>query len=63
VACGLPSLLPIELDSSTEDKEDDATREARHLAMARHNSLTTVVTNVWEKADHALDAGEEEGRD
>jgi hypothetical protein len=45
---------------SLNKEKDDAAREKHHLMMARRNSLTTVVTNVWEKAKHARDAGEEE---
>jgi hypothetical protein len=60
---GIPSLPPIKLDSSPDKKEDDAVQEARHLAMARRNSLTAVVTDMWEKAKRAFDADEEEARD
>jgi hypothetical protein len=58
-----PPLPSIELDSSTDKVENDAAWEARHLAMARCNSLMTVVTNVWEKANHARDAAEGEEND
>jgi hypothetical protein len=30
--------------------------------MARRNSLTTVITDVWDKAKHLREAAEEEGR-
>jgi hypothetical protein len=56
---GIPSLPPIKLDSSPDKKEDDAVQEARHLAMARRNSLTRVVNAVWEKARRARDTDKE----
>jgi hypothetical protein len=41
------------LASGGDEKEDDVPREARHLSMARQNSLTTVFIYVWEKAKQA----------
>ncbi|KAK1687055.1 hypothetical protein QYE76_047903 [Lolium multiflorum] len=38
------------LRSSLDEEENDAAREARHTVMAWHNSLTMVVTGMWEKA-------------
>jgi hypothetical protein len=51
---------PFELDSVGDEDDDDASREARHLAMDHQNSLTTVVTDVWEKAKRARDIADKE---
>ncbi|KAK1685455.1 hypothetical protein QYE76_046303 [Lolium multiflorum] len=61
VSHGLPPLSSIELKSST-DEEQEAEREVCHLVMARRNSLTTVIIDVWEKAKRSRDADEEEAR-
>jgi hypothetical protein len=45
---------------SQDEEEDNAAREAPHLAMARRNS---VATDVCEKAKCARDADVEEARD
>nr|XP_051220267.1 putative leucine-rich repeat receptor-like protein kinase At2g19210 [Lolium perenne] len=56
--------LPLlELDSSQDEEEDDAAREARHLTMARRNSLTTVITDMWEMEKRARDTNVEEAHD
>jgi hypothetical protein len=60
VTQAVPPLPPIELVSNGNDEEDDVAWEACHLAMARRNSLTTIVTDVWEKAKEARDTAEEE---
>jgi hypothetical protein len=43
----------LEQDLGSDDGEDDAAREALHVAMARRNSLTTVFTGMWEKTKRA----------
>jgi hypothetical protein len=42
--------------------EDDATREELHLTMTGRNSLTLVVTDVWEKEKCARDTDDELAR-
>jgi hypothetical protein len=59
----LPLLTPIEVNLNLDEEEGDTAREVHHLAMARRNSLTAVVTDMWEKAKRAFDADEEEARD
>jgi hypothetical protein len=56
----LPPLPPIEVDLGGDEDQNYAAREARHLTMARRNSLTTVVTDAWEKGKRATTIDEEE---
>jgi hypothetical protein len=56
-------LPPIELNSSPDEAEDEAAREEWHMAMAHRNSLTTIVTDIWDKEKRACDADDELARD
>jgi hypothetical protein len=55
-----PPLRPIGLDTSNNEEQGDAAREASHLDMAHRNSLMTVFIDVWEKAKCRCDTVKEE---
>jgi hypothetical protein len=51
-------LPPIEVDSGTDEDEEDVSWGVHHLAMACRISLMTVVTDMWDKAKRARPAAD-----